>query len=355
MIDFAACLRILRWEAGTAHDTKGKTKMKKITFLHVLRSLGLLLALGLSMNSAQAALQCGSQVSGNVVLTQDLNCAGPGLIVSADNTTIDLNGHTISCSNGGYLGSCQNIPNGPKGILSTNHKNVQVKGPGVITGFHVGIFLSGGPVLSVHDLVITGPPSPDAALNARLLNVGVVIANASCQIGIARIESAKVYNLEVSNHMHGVQLSGVSCATVQGNFLHDNNGSTGDSHGISIIGSNQNYINRNLVHANGVNKNVDSGIFLVAGSSNNSVVNNTVLNNCGNGIAVYGQAANNNIAANAVRFSGGQLGAQCLPALVGAYNDLAQSNQGVGNQYNPNNACRTQGVGIPAGVCNPGE
>ncbi|PPK95430.1 parallel beta helix pectate lyase-like protein [Kineococcus xinjiangensis] len=41
------------------------------------------------------AVTCGSEVSGKVVLTKDLNCTGRGLIVRASGTTIDLNGHTL--------------------------------------------------------------------------------------------------------------------------------------------------------------------------------------------------------------------------------------------------------------------
>jgi hypothetical protein len=46
---------------------------------------------------------------------------------------------------------------------------------------------------------------------------------------------------------------------------------------------------------------------------------------------------------------------ECALPAKGKYFDLAELNQGVNNNWNPNNLCHTQGPGIPAGVCNPGE
>ncbi|PPK97614.1 parallel beta helix pectate lyase-like protein [Kineococcus xinjiangensis] len=45
--------------------------------------------------SAGTQIACGAEVSGRVVLTQDLTCPGTGLVVTKPGTTVDLNGHTI--------------------------------------------------------------------------------------------------------------------------------------------------------------------------------------------------------------------------------------------------------------------
>ena len=62
--------------------------------------LGIVTALAVTLGSAHAGvgLQCGDMVSCEVTLTEDLDCTGTedGLIVVGDDTTINLNRHTIS-------------------------------------------------------------------------------------------------------------------------------------------------------------------------------------------------------------------------------------------------------------------
>src|SRR5207245_2203262 len=124
---------------------------------------------------AQASMNCGDFVSGQVTLTNDVSCVDDGtknfiigLAVVADDTTIDLNGHTISCSGPGFEGSCQSSPTynfqlgSPisVGIISTNRQNVKVTGPGTVTGFGTDIRLFSGSGLQVKDVTVTGPPTP---------------------------------------------------------------------------------------------------------------------------------------------------------------------------------------------------
>jgi hypothetical protein len=252
------------------------------------------------------------------VLEGDVQCAGAsGLIVGADNTRINLNGHTISCTGAGFQGSCQaiqgyNIP--AIGISSPNHRQVAVLGPGTITGFHTGIVLSGGPGLLVTSAV-TGPPAPDFTQNQRQFNAGIVIEGTTC--GFLGISALVMLN-DVSNQEQGIQLSNTQCVSVVANNVHDNNGVIGDAHGIAVIGAGRNLIDSNFVHGNG--------------------------------------AQFNNIARNQVRFNTalGQ-GAQCRTLDTDPFFDLAEFNEGPLNTWNLNNQCRTEGPGIFPGVCNPGE
>jgi parallel beta-helix repeat protein len=323
-----------------------------------LQSLALIvLAIALCPALACAA-SCGDSVSGNVTLTNDLNCSGTGLTVVGDHTTINLNGFTISCTGIGFADSCQ-YQNGPVGILSTGFEDVSVVGPGTITGFHVGIRLLGPAKLNVDGVTVTGPAAPIFAANTRGLAVGVLIGQANCAASPGNSPSAVVSNNDISNHTQGVQLSSASCVKVMSNTIHDNNG-TSDAHGIDVINSANNTIQSNTLYANGANHdlgNPDSGITLVgAGSSGNVVKNNTVLNNCGHGIVALNGADNNTIVANTVRFNATSLTPQCRPVpAVSPFFDLTSSNAGAGNTWNTNNKCQTQSAGIPAGVCNPGE
>jgi len=323
-----------------------------------LQSLALIVLAIALFPALACAANCGDSVSGNVTLNNDLNCSGPGLIVVGDHTTINLNGFTISCTGIGFASSCQQSP-GPVGILSTGFEDVSVVGPGTITGFHVGVRLFGPAKLRVEGVTVTGPAAPDIQTNDRELAVGVLIGQANCAASPGNSPSAVVSNNDISNHTQGVQLSSASCVKVMSNTIHDNNG-TSDAHGIDVINSANNTIQSNTLYANGANNplgNPDSGITLVlAGSTGNVVKNNTVLNNCGNGIVAFNGADNNTIESNTVRFNATSLTPQCRPVpAVSPFFDLASFSAGAGNTWNANNKCQTQSAGIPAGVCNPGE
>jgi hypothetical protein len=341
-------------------DWHQKRKNDNMTLLNCFRALLPLLALAIYPSLANATVNCGDFVSGNVTLTHDLNCSSTGLTVAASFTHINLNGHTISCSGSGYQSSCQ-INGGPVGIAGFHHDFVAITGPGAIRGFAVGIALQSGLGFLITNVTVTGPPQTDVIHHPRPQEtVGIAIGNAGCFFALAPIPSAVLRSNDVSNHNMGIQLSQTGCAVVLENTVHDNNGPA-DSHGIDVIDTSNSTINRNMVHANGGNSSVgnpDSGITLLGStSSGNTVVNNTVLNNCGNGIVAFNSAQNNNIVHNVARFNATSLLPQCRPASVDLvkFFDLAEFNQGPGNTWNPNNKCRTQSPGIPVGVCNPGE
>ena len=128
-----------------------------------LRTLLPTLLFAVGAHSAMA-LNCGSIINSNVTLTADLQCSSLALSVVADNLTINLNGHTISCVGGGFGGSCQ-LPNGPIGIYVSHHNNVQILGPGTITGFGIGVLIDKGLGVHVKGLTLTGPPQPDVVNN----------------------------------------------------------------------------------------------------------------------------------------------------------------------------------------------
>jgi parallel beta-helix repeat protein len=330
-----------------------------MTLMKTFRVLLPILALTMYPSLAKA-VNCGDSVNGNVILTSDLNCSSTGLTVSASFTHINLNGHTISCSGGGYGGSCQ-MTGGPAGIASYHHDFVEITGPGTINGFAVGIVLQSGLGFFVTNVKVTGPPQTDVIVNPRPQEtVGMAIGSTSCFFPFAPIPSVVLWANDVSHHNMGIQLSQVGCAIVRENNVHDNNGPA-DSHGIDVIDATNSLIDRNQVHANGGNSsagNPDSGITLLAGgSSGNTIVNNTVTGNCGNGIVAFNGAQNNDIRNNVARFNPTSLLPQCRPASVDLpkFFDLAEFNEGPGNIWNSNNKCRTQSAGIPAGVCNPGE
>lgn len=340
----------------------GETKMKTL----ILQAAALVLPFSLP-----AAVTCGSTVSGTVTLTSDLMCNSQnGLLVGADNTTIDLNGHTISCAGPGLQGTCQRIisngqyqpPTTYFGIASSKHSGVHIKGPGRIYGFAIAVGFDGGQDLMVDDVVISGPSQPDGKSNQRLITEGVLLLNVKCAPGsVAPV--AVVKNSDISDQSVGVFLQNAECVQVSSNYLHDNNGLSGDAHGIDLLNSRNNTIVRNTIERNGTNRSGatgDAGIQLYNGvngdTSNNSIVANIVNNNCGDGIVAATGANNNTIERNSVRFNGtSALNGQCLAQLAPTFFDLAERTAGPGNAWNPNNRCRTNSPTIPAGVCGPLE
>jgi hypothetical protein len=56
----------------------------------------LLLGTLLAGTAAASHVACGQEITSNTTLDQDLECPGTGLIIAADNVTLDLNGHALS-------------------------------------------------------------------------------------------------------------------------------------------------------------------------------------------------------------------------------------------------------------------
>lgn len=108
--------------------------------IHVVRPLLVVLFLTAPLQSW--AQSCGDFLGGTVVLTSDLHCTTgwTALGVGADNTTIHLNGHTLSGSR--LL----------MGIDAVGYDNVTIRGPGRIMGFWLGVRGGNTRRLRVHDV-----------------------------------------------------------------------------------------------------------------------------------------------------------------------------------------------------------
>jgi hypothetical protein len=89
--------------------------------------------IGLAGPAAAASVTCGSTITSDLVLTRDLQCRGDGLLVGADDLTIDLNGHRISGSGSGTA-IRTDTPAGPFGSVRVRN--------GTIRDFATGISLA---------------------------------------------------------------------------------------------------------------------------------------------------------------------------------------------------------------------
>lgn len=306
--------------------------------------------------AVMAAPQCGVSVNGKLVLDANMSCVNaPALTVNSDNVTIDLNGHTISCTGAGYKGSCQGLS--LFGITVDGKKNVLIKGPGKIEGFDVGVRLSDTTAVTVRDLTVTGPAPADFGSNPRpSFAAGITSSSTWCP---ANTPSLSLINNDISNVSLGISLSTVKCVKVSHNYVHDINSDVMWSNALSVYNSSSVSIDGNRVERAGTNYGyLDGGIILQAGTQTTEVTNNAVSGNCGNGVLVYADSHDNTVKGNTIRNNGtSSLNGRCRVPAANTFYDLAALNpQGVvNNTYSKNNQCDTQIGPIPAGVCNPGE
>jgi parallel beta-helix repeat protein len=190
---------------------------------------------------------CGQEVTANITLDGDLHCSsGPALIVTADNVTVDLAGHTIS-------GDGDETASTP-GILLRNVKGVTVQ-KGTVERFGAGVAIQGGANNVIQNMTLqdnVGDPAGDFG--------------------------------------DGIAVNGSSGNRIRGNTVRRN----GPFSGISLVGAcTNNEIRENVVTDNNMlpgqpqRGRQDMGIRIEGPAANNNrVVGNTVTGSGADGIVV---------------------------------------------------------------------
>ncbi|HEV2126069.1 MAG TPA: hypothetical protein VGW38_25210, partial [Chloroflexota bacterium] len=123
---------------------------------------------GASPPHASATVTCGQTITRSTTLVSDVGpCPGDGIIIGADNITLNLNGRTISGTPGPGNGNAA-------GVRLPNRTGVTVTGlpggsgmKGTVTGFDAGVFINRGSGNIVQNLAVTdnvGPADTDALL-----------------------------------------------------------------------------------------------------------------------------------------------------------------------------------------------
>jgi parallel beta-helix repeat protein len=197
-------------------------------------------------NSAAPIASCGQVVTKDVILSEDLECTGIGMIAGKDGITIQLNGHKLSLINTtttrGTTPALENI-----GILIADYKNVTIVGPGIITGFDKGVEFAGSKGGYILDLKLT---ENKIGISLKVSNGITIYRNFidGNTIGIASQSSRSwgviAYNQIIQNANQGVMLM--------------------DSHFF-------------IISANTIIKNGKNGIFLDVHSSDNTLLSNNIL------------------------------------------------------------------------------
>ena len=111
-----------------------------VVALAVVTALTVIGLLTLSGAEARQPVMCGETITADTTLDSDLiDCPNNGIVIGADDITLDLNGRTVS-GDGEPFEQCSKNEPCDVGVLNDGHDGVTVKG-GTVTGFGPGVFL----------------------------------------------------------------------------------------------------------------------------------------------------------------------------------------------------------------------
>jgi parallel beta-helix repeat protein len=211
---------------------------------------------------AGANVSCGQTLTTSTTLTNDLaDCPGNGLLVGADNITIDLNGHTIDGTNARKPGTAAIEI---KGL----HANVTIVN-GTITDFYFGgVGLSG---------------RGNAIRKVTVRNIGAGCRQGDICVGISLMNcrGCTVADSVVSNAVHAFRANGINVDESPGARVMRNRVRRNAGEGISMFHSPASHIVGNTF-----DENKGDGIHVNSGSDSIWVTGNEARGNRNAGIAV---------------------------------------------------------------------
>lgn len=271
--------------------------------------------------AATTTVSCGQTLTHSVRLANDLSdCPGDGVVIGADDITVDLNGHTID-GQSTQLTDCNNAPFGSSAINNdAGHDGVTVK-DGTVQEFDNG--LAGGFGRSVISrvtvrairfagIVISSSDPEDNIANNRIEHDHLA---ANCQSAILVFgENNRIADNRLADNGAGIVVLVTSGAEIHDNsvtrsagpavllFRANNTTISGNSashngDGISLNESSANQVKHNTVTDSG------SGVELFA-SGDNRIENNSVTDNSDTGVLLDGGADNNRIEHNVASGNG---------------------------------------------------
>ena len=250
------------------------------------RQLGMLLAMAVTATlptirgaGAQVAVACGQTITQNTTLIADLGpCPNNGIIVGANNITLDLGGHRIFGNEGKLEGA---------GVYVLGRTGVTVRS-GKVSAFTAGVAIEGG-----SGNLVTGITAHDnIGVPGTLYGDGIAILSSTDNriIGNETYNNGPfagigVYSVIDADHSRATQ--GVSTRNlIDSNNSHDN---------ITTRSGNVNFAQTEA-----------DGVRLEPGSVANTVSNNQLWNNGLDGVAVFTQNSTDNVIRNNQIFGNGR-------------------------------------------------
>jgi parallel beta-helix repeat protein len=231
----------------------------------IVAALGAVLAAALVVAPSQAtpgaaSVSCGTTITVSTKLDRDLvNCPNNGLVIGADNVTLDLNGHVID-SDGTEFSSCGVDEPCDIGIVGFGHSGVTIKG-GTIREFGVGVL-----VVDTSGTHITRLVAADSLFS------GVILAGASS----SSIEGVTASRNGLTTDQAGIDIFDSNGLTIAKNTVD----SSGDI-GFFISG-----LDDSRLEGNVLTRNPEAGILLDHGTGNEFSQNRVA--HAGDGLVVSG-------------------------------------------------------------------
>jgi parallel beta-helix repeat protein len=231
---------------------------------------------------------CGDIITQDTVLDHDLlNCSGNGLVIGADNITLDGNGHTISGT----------LAEETYGIYSNGKSGITIRNC-IITNFDLGIRF-------------------DSVSNSTIAN-NLIMNNTD---GAFLYDSSN--NVFHSNTVSDNKNSGLFVYVYSNNnTLFNNTMSDNGENGLEMLAS---YFN--TIYNNTVSNDVE-GFHLSTAASNNTFFNNSATNNRDDGFHLYSGAYYNTIYDNVVN-NNTNFGFDLYSACYNAFYNNTISNNGL--------------------------
>lgn len=156
-------------------------KRRRIRLGALGAAAGLLVSAAVSIAPASAApaVTCGTVITADTTLRGDVGpCPGNGIIVGADNITLNLNGYKVlgnSSRTGNFAGV--RLPN-RTGVTVLGGKLDRLGRPvAAVSGFDAGVLINGGSGNSVRNVVVQD--NLGAATNASFLGDGIIVMNSA--------------------------------------------------------------------------------------------------------------------------------------------------------------------------------
>jgi parallel beta-helix repeat protein len=209
---------------------------------------------------ASTMVTCGQTLTSSTRLANTLvGCSGDGLVIGADNITVDLAGHSINGVNAA----------GSEGIADDGHGGVRIQNGTIANFFLNGVGLRGAPCSAVRNMTI------------RKIGAGGGETDVSAGVLVKDSPNTLVTASTVTNNVSAFQSDGVDVlssagTTVSGNRI-ANNAWDGmvvlDSPGTRVIG-------------NALDGNQNQGIEVNLGSDGTLLADNRARNNVANGLVV---------------------------------------------------------------------
>ncbi len=246
-----------------------------------------------SSQAQPSQVSCGAAITTDTKLNSDLvNCPNEGIVIGADNITLDLNGHTVS-------GDSTPFPTCPDGAFcdvgidnTAGHTGVTIKG-GSVNGFAVGVFVLGASENRIQGL---------SAANNTIF--GLIVGNATATRvdhnnvldGVSGIvmfdsqDSSIEHNSVAGAHGYAIPVFGSRRVRIENNVL------DGNDHGILLDSSDDNEVKVNRISNSG-------GSSIDIGHANDNRLENNVLTNNGDGVVLF-EAHGNELSHNSVTGTG---------------------------------------------------